>query len=165
MVQCMGVGHITAFPGGDFHSLAPVRPASYNPRMENYIAVVFGSKEQAIAFHAALVALRLDSLRVKRAGVYARGIDGEVSLVDTETENEGVFDFLSMVSTGSEQEAVDELNEKLPGGSFAVLAYVTENNPAPIDDLAREYGGAVYRRAPAGLESAGYQRFTDSSSL
>jgi hypothetical protein len=133
--------------------------------MEYYVAVVFAAKEKAIAFHAALVALHQDGLRVKRAGVYARGIDGDVALVDTETENEGVLDFLSMVSTGEEQEAVDELNEKLPDSSYALLANVTEDNPTVIDDLAREYGGAVYRRTSASVESAGYQRFTESSRL
>lgn len=133
--------------------------------MENYVAVVFSTKEQAIAFHAALMGLHDAGARVKRAGVYGRGIDGDVSLVDTETENEGVPDFLAMVSTGSEQEAVDELNEKLPDSSYALLAYVSENDPAVIDQLARQYGGVVYRRTSASLESAGYQRFTDSSSL
>jgi hypothetical protein len=133
--------------------------------MENFVVAVFGVREQAIAFHAALVNLHETGLRVKRAGVYGRGVDGDVTLVDTETENEDVFDRLEMVSTGSEQEAVDELNEKLPDASYAVLAYVTESDPATIDNLAAQYGGKVYRRTAASLESAGSQRFTDSSSL
>jgi len=113
--------------------------------MDEYVAVVFGAKEQATAFHAALASLRAEGLRVKRAGVYGRGVDGDVTLLDEETENEGALDVLSMVLTGSEQEAVDKLNEKLPDASYAVLAYVTENDPAVIDNLARHHGGVVHR--------------------
>jgi len=117
--------------------------------MENYVAVIFPVKEQAIAFHSALIGLHSEGLRVKRAGVYGRGVDGEVSLVDTETENEGALDFLTMVRSGSEQQAVDELNERLPNSSYAALAYVSENDPTVIDNLAREYGGDVYRKSSA----------------
>jgi len=132
--------------------------------MENYIAAVFDSKERAIAFHAALLRLHDDRLRVKRAGVYGRGVGGDVSLQDTETDFEGFLDVL-MVSPGSQQEAVDELNEKLPVGSYALLAHVSESDPQVLDGMVREYGGTVYRRTCASLESAGYHRFIDSSSL
>lgn len=131
--------------------------------MENYIAAVFGTKAQAIAFHAALLR-HYDGLHVKRAGVYGRGADGEVCLQDTETDFEGFLDFLN-VSSGSQEEAVDELNEELPNESYAVLAHVTESDPTVVDDLAEQYDGRVYRRTSASLESAGYHRFIDSSSL
>jgi hypothetical protein len=131
--------------------------------MENYVAAVFGTRERAIAFHAALLHPH-DGLHVNRAGVYGRGEDGDVCLQDTKTDLEGVLDF-SNVFGGAQEEALDELNEKLPDGSYALLAHVSESDPTVLDALAQQYGGKVYRRSSASLETAGYHRFIDSSSL
>ena len=131
--------------------------------MESYITAVFGTKAQAIAFHAVVLRPR-NGISVKRAGVYGRGVDGDVTLQDTETDFEGFLDLPNLLS-GTQEEVVDELNERLPDRSYAVVALVSESDPKVVDELAQQYSGRVYRRTSASLESAGYHRFIDSSSL
>lgn len=130
--------------------------------METFIAAVFASQSDAEAFQTALLSDR--RIDVKRTGVYGRNVDGELALQGDETDKEDLLDLLA-VSQASQQEAVDELNEQLPTGSYALLALVSESVPSVVDDLAREYGGTVYRRAPARLETDGFHRFTDASGL
>lgn len=130
----------------------------------SYIAAIFDSQERALAFHKALSGLRQVDLKIHRAGVYGYDDLGDIALVDEETCPDALFELLTG-SSSAEVEAIDELREKLPAGSFALLAHVSESDASTLDALAREYDGRVYRRQTENLESTGLRRFTDASNL
>jgi hypothetical protein len=131
---------------------------------DNFIAAIFDSKDRAVEFHQALANFDSQGLQVQRAGVYGHGVNGDVVLQDEETSPDALFDFLTG-SSAPQQEAIDELSEKLPAGSFALLAHVLENDPNAVDRLALQYGGRVYRFESSILEASGLRRFTDASHL
>jgi len=132
--------------------------------MDNYIAAIFDTKERAEALNAALLQLHHDGVRLKYAGVYGRGPSGSVQLEGSETSLGGFLDTLPSAMAG-EQEALDELSEKLPAASYALLAHVIESDPSVIDGMVAQYGGTINRRTRNGLESAGFDRFIDSTSM
>lgn len=132
--------------------------------METFVAAIFDSRERAIAAHGALTALRSPAVHVERAGVYGRGADGSVHLQDVEAPAESLFDFNDLPGAAG-GEALDELDERLPPGAFAILARVDENDSRPIDEVARTFGGEVYRRSIDDLRTTAYRRFMGSSAL
>ncbi len=128
--------------------------------MENFVAGIFPTKGEALAAHAALLQLsQQGSLRMESAGVYGRDTEGELSLDDEQTGNQ---DDLEFADGGSGQEALDELNESLPEGSYVVLAHVFETDPTIVDAAVTSTGGVVERRSLSQLDSADARRFSDA---
>ena len=128
--------------------------------MEAYIAAVYPTKDAAVSAHAELQ--RLSPIAILRAGVYGRGRTGDVVLQDQETT--AGFDF-SALPGGEGREALDELNEKLPDGAYALVAHVDEQDPRVLDDFVAANGGRLYRKSLPDLRSEAMQRFTDAASM
>ena len=129
--------------------------------MDGYIAAIYSSEQQALSAHAQLAHAQGNSFTVIRSGVYGRDADGNVALVDAPTQ--WGLDLGSL--SGAAQEAVDELNEKLPAGAYALLAHVAEVDESGLDEFAQQSGARLYRRSQDELKSTGFSRFTDATRL
>jgi hypothetical protein len=128
--------------------------------MENFVAGIFPTIDEAVAAHAALLQLaQQGSLRMESAGIYGRDSEGDLSPADGQTGNP---DDLEFADGGSGQEALDELNESVPEGSYVLLAHVFETDPAVVDAAVGSAGGVVERRSLSELDSADAKRFSDA---
>ena len=128
--------------------------------MENFVAGIFPTQGEAVAAHAALLALsQRGLLRMESAGVYGRNSEGDLSLADGQTGNPNDLEF---ADGGSGQEALDELNESLPEGCYVLLAHVFETDPTVVDAAMTAPGGVVERRSVGQLDSAANSRFSSS---
>jgi hypothetical protein len=127
--------------------------------MEDFVAGIFPTKDEAVAAHAALLLLsQQGSLRMESAAVYGRNTEGDFSLADQQTGNP---DDLEFADGGSGQEALDELNESVPEGCYVVLAHVFETDPTIVDTAMTSTGGVVERRSLGQLDSEAARRFSD----
>jgi hypothetical protein len=128
--------------------------------MENFVAGIFPTRDEAVAAHAALLQLsQQGSLRMESAAVYGRNSEGELSLADEQTGN---ANDLELADGGSGQEALDELNESVPEGYYVLLAHVFETDPSIVDAAVGFTGGVVERRSLGQLDSAASKRFSDA---
>ena len=126
-----------------------------NDGTESYVAGVFAGLEQARGARDEVMRLaREGCLVVFGCGIFARSAAGDVEAIDR-----------TGVPGDNDQEAVDELNERLPQGYCALLAHVREVDPSSIDDAMTSAGGNVFRRSLDRIQAAGFQRFLDSTSL
>jgi hypothetical protein len=133
--------------------------------MENYVAAVFPTREEAGAANAALLELaRRGLVRLQSAELYGRSDDGELVAEGSDTRPVTLIDVAALPG-GTDEESADELSSILSPGMHAVLAHVIENDPSPIDDAMRANGGIVYRRSLQEIESSGMRRFSDASRL
>lgn len=133
--------------------------------IENYVAAIFPSLEEAAAANAALLELsRLGKVRLERAELVGRAPNGDLVPEGSDTRGAELIDIAAFPG-GTDEEAADQLSEVLPAGMHALLAHVIESDPAPIDDAVGVNGGILYRRSVDEIEASGMQRFGEASKL
>lgn len=126
--------------------------------MEDFVAGIFPTIDEALAAHGVLDSLpQQGALRIEFAAVYGRDTIGDLALNDTPTGNANDLEF---ADGGAGQEALAELSESIPEGSFALLAHVFESDPAIVDNAMVSAGGVVQRRSLGQLNSAVGNRLT-----
>jgi len=133
--------------------------------MENYVAAVFPTLEEAGAANAALLDLaRRGLVQLESAELYGRSNSGCLVPEGSDTRPAMRLN-VDILPGGADAESADELSAILPAGMHALLAHVIERDPSRIDDAVRANGGIVYRRSIEQIEAAGMRRFTDAASL
>lgn len=120
--------------------------------MAHYIAAVFDTQDAARKFKAALSTLA----GVPFGELLGRNTVGDIVALDGTLPGDG---------TGAQQEAIDQLSEKLPDGWYAFLAYVEEADTKVINRLAQEYDGVLFRRSAERLQNEGFVRFQEAGSV
>jgi hypothetical protein len=124
--------------------------------MENFVAGIFSTREPALEAYAALT--QLGTLQMQSAGVYARNLEGDLTL---ESEGFGTAGDLAFADSGAGQEALDELDADTPDGAHVLLLHIDEADPTSVDEIVLSHGGAVVRRSIGELESSVARRFAD----
>jgi len=133
--------------------------------MENYVAAIFPTREEAAAANAALLELsRRKLVQLESAELYGRANDGRLVAEGSDTRPARLIN-VEVLPGGSDEELADELAHVLPAGMHALLVHVIETDPRPIDDAMSLNGGIVYRRSIDEVESSGMRRFTDAASI
>lgn len=133
---------------------------------ESYLAAVFATREQAEAAQEALTRLaEARAVVLYGTRLYARSASGDLEpITQRSITNSALLDPASLPG-GSDDEAIDELEERLPEGYCALLAHVSESEPSIVDAAMRSAGGTVYRRAMEEVEASGFDRFLGASSM
>ncbi|HEY1977676.1 MAG TPA: hypothetical protein VGG89_14075 [Candidatus Baltobacteraceae bacterium] len=133
--------------------------------IENYIAAIFPTLEEAAAANAILLDLsRQGVIRLERSELVGRSVDGELVSEGSDTDASMLIDVAALPG-GGDEEARDELTEVMPAGMHALLARVVESDPVPINDAVSANGGIVYRRSIDEIEASGLRRFEDASEI
>ncbi|MBV8432697.1 MAG: hypothetical protein JO029_00280 [Candidatus Eremiobacteraeota bacterium] len=131
---------------------------------ESYVAGIFPTLEQADSARQSLKRLASEGgLVVYAARCYGRTARGVEPVTPRDVADSGLLD-PSAFAGGTDDEAIDELNERLPEGRSALLAHVAETDPALVDDVVRSAGGAIFRRSVDEIEASGFHRFLSAAS-
>ena len=122
--------------------------------MENYIAAMFSTLEDARGAAAALVELsRHGKVQLHRAGLYHRGERGEYVSEDSGTGAVTQLAVSDFPKTTDGTAALD-LERVLTPGMHALLAHVEETDPRPVNEAMDAFDGVVYRRSVEQIETS-----------
>ena len=133
--------------------------------IESYVAGIFPTLERADSARQSLKRLASEGgVVLYGARCYARTAQGVEPATPRDVADSALLD-PSAVAGGTDDEAIDELNERLPEGRSALLAHVGETDPSLVDDVVRSAGGTVFRRSLAEIEASGFHRFLSAASI
>ena len=133
--------------------------------MESFIAGVFATHDAAIAAHADVERqVSAGAFAVRSATVYERNAAGDLDVADVETALPPSLD-ISNLPGGAGDEALAELDAKLPGSDHVLLVHADDSALAAIEAIVAAHTGSIVRRTQSELQSNAFGRFIDSSSM